>query len=65
MIVRVCNLGLENLNFGTSRKNSDEIGRDLDTSYQDFTRTRTTNAIDLRIRLKTLIQNSNYICNSI
>lgn len=54
MIVRVCNLGLENLNFGTSRKNSDEIGRDLDTSYQDFTRTRTTNAIDLRIRLKTL-----------
>lgn len=65
MIVRVCNLGLENLNFGTSRKNSDEIGRDLDTSYQDFIRTRTTNAIDLRIRLKTLIQNSNYICNSI
>lgn len=54
MIVRVCNLGLENLNFGTSRKNSDEIGRDLDTSYQDFTRTITTNAIDLRIRLKTL-----------
>lgn len=46
------------------RDESEKFGRDR-TRSRYFTRTITTNAIDLRIRLKTLIQNSNYICNSI